>query len=89
MKKTYDYVKSCALCERSCFVEYDEKYICKYKNRCTVVEDTDCCRHFKFDLLKLEPPPKLPYKADSVGIISISPADTDENNNSERTESNE
>lgn len=75
MKNKSDYVKACALCVNSCFVEYDGKYICKYKNRCTVVGDGDSCRHFKFDLLKLEPSPKLPYNAENVEIISIEPAD--------------
>lgn len=78
MKRNKDYESCCALCEYASFIEYDEKYICKYKNRCTIMQDTDSCRHFKFDLLKLEPAPKLPYTADDIEIISISPKE-DEN----------
>lgn len=74
MKKSGDYEKVCALCEHSCFVEFDESYICKYKNRCFAVEETHSCRHFKFDLLKLSPTPRLPYTADEdMEIILVPP----------------
>lgn len=73
MKKNQDYENICALCEYACYVEFDESYICKYKNRCLKVEETDSCRHFKFDLLKLNPTPRLPYTADDMEIISIPP----------------
>ncbi len=76
MKKHNDYEKACGICEHSCYVEYDGKYLCKYKNRCLVVEDTDSCRHFRFDLLKLSPAPKLPYTADDIEIISIPPKES-------------
>lgn len=72
MKKQTEYEHVCALCEHACFMEYDETFLCRYKNRCAVVEDTDTCRHFKFDLLKLRPAPKLPYKAEEdIEIISV------------------
>ncbi len=64
MKKSHadaDYVSCCGLCEHSSYFEYDDRYICKYKNKCTIVAETDCCRHFSFDLLKIAPPKKLPY----------------------------
>lgn len=77
MKKNRDYVNACALCEHSCYVEYDEKYICKYKNRCLVVDDDHSCRHFRFDLLKLEPAPKCPYTAQDVEIGDISDNEKD------------
>lgn len=69
-KKNDDYVKSCALCEYSCHIEYDEKYICKYKNRCTIVDDSHACRKFKFDLLKVEPHPRLIYEGEDVEGIT-------------------
>ncbi|MBE6622884.1 MAG: hypothetical protein E7621_01640 [Ruminococcaceae bacterium] len=71
MKKTYDYEACCALCEYSCYMELDETYVCKYKNRLSVVEDTSKCRHFKFDLLKIEPHPKKPYSPDGIELESI------------------
>lgn len=70
-----DYDRVCALCEYLCYVEYDHRYICKYRNRCLTVEDTGSCRHFKFDLLKLSPAPKLPYKAEDIEILSVPPAE--------------
>ncbi len=70
-KSDNDYVKSCALCEYSCYIEYDEKYICKYKNRCTVVGDEHSCRKFKFDLLKIAPIPRRPYSADDIETIEV------------------
>ena len=71
MKKTYDYEPACALCEHSAYIEIDARYVCKYKNRLTVVEDTHSCRRFKFDLLKLEPHAKLPYRADGIEFASL------------------
>lgn len=70
-KNKIEHEHVCGLCEYACYMEYDEKIICKYKKRCTVVEDTDSCRRFKLDLLKLAPPPKLPYKADEAEILLI------------------
>ncbi len=64
MKKSHadtDYISCCGLCEFSTYFEYEDHYICKYKNKCTVVSESDCCRHFTFDLLKIAPPKKLPY----------------------------
>ena len=70
-KKNNDYTKSCALCEYSCHIEFDDKYICKYKNRCTIVDEMHTCRKFKFDLLKVAPHPRLPYEVDGIESISV------------------
>jgi hypothetical protein len=71
MKKTYDYEPCCALCEYSGYIEIDEKYVCKYKNRLNVVDDNHSCRRFKFDLLKINPHPKMPYNANGVELEKI------------------
>lgn len=71
MKKPYDYEPSCALCEYSAYMELDEQFVCKYKNRLTVVDDTHSCRRFKFDLLKLDPHPKRPYNADGLDFSAL------------------
>mgnify|MGYP006939761246 CR=1 FL=1 len=77
MKKQTEHERVCALCEYSVYMEYDEQYLCQYKNRCAMVEDTDTCRHFRFDLLKLRPAPKLPYKTEEdIEIVSV-PGKTD------------
>jgi hypothetical protein len=42
-----------------------------------VVDDDHSCRHFRFDLLKLEPAPKRPYTAQDVEIGDISDNEKD------------
>lgn len=76
MKQKYDHAEVCALCEHCCHVEYDGRYLCKYKSRCFIVDETGSCRHFRFDLLKLEPTPKLPYQAEDVDVIELSAVKT-------------
>ncbi len=71
MKNKTEHERVCGLCEYACYMEYDDTFICKYKNRCTVVADTDGCRKFRLDLLKLAPSPKLPYKADGIELSEL------------------
>ncbi len=56
-----DYGKVCALCKYFESLDIDNKCICKYKNSFKTVLPENSCRHFSFDLLKLEPMPKRPY----------------------------
>ncbi len=56
--------KCCALCEHSMRLDFKSQYICKYKNSIAEVKPDDCCRHFEFDLLKVEPKPKKKYTFD-------------------------
>ena len=54
MKKQSFYVPCCALCEWAlASKEEDGTLLCHKKKR--TVEDTDCCRKFRFDLLKYSP----------------------------------
>ncbi len=58
---TDDMAKCCALCEHSIKLEFQERYLCKYKNNIAETEAEDFCKHFEPDLLKLEPKPRKRY----------------------------
>ena len=54
----------CIYCEHCIKVELTDSYICK-RGKLKLVSDTDSCKKFSPDLLKLEPKPVRKYRPET------------------------